>query len=324
MILWEEGLFELKDLVYRFIPSFRDQKVFRSGSTTNPRLDHINEPMEMWHLFSHTAGLTYGFMHAHPVDTMYRNAGFEWGMPDKDLAGICDDLAALPLLFQPGAEWNYSMAIDVIGRVVEVLSGMKLGEFMKKRIFDPLGMTDTAFHCPEDKADRLASAYALNPADRKAMRMPSPPLSAFQDPKAHMGGGGLVSTMSDYMKFAMMLRNGGELNGARILSPRTVQYMASNHLPGGADLSEYGRPLFAETAFDGVGFGLSMSVTIDPAKAKVPGSVGDYGWGGAYSTIFTVDPVEDLVYMFFTQLLPSSAHPIRPQFKQMVFQALVD
>ena len=185
--------------------------LFRS-STTNPRLDHINEPMEMWHLFSHTAGLTYGFMHAHPVDTMYRNAGFEWGMPDKDLAGICDDLAALPLLFQPGAEWNYSMAIDVIGRVVEIISGMKLGEFMKKRIFDPLGMTDTAFHCPEDKVDRLASAYALNPVDRKAMPMPAPPTGAFRDPKAHMGGGGLVSTMSDYMKFAMMLRNGGELN----------------------------------------------------------------------------------------------------------------
>ena len=324
MILWEEGLFELKDFVYRFIPSFRDQKVFRSGSTTNPRLDHINEPMEMWHLFTHTAGLTYGFMHAHPVDTMYRNAGFEWGVPDKDLAGICDDLAALPLLFQPGAEWNYSMSIDVLGRVVEVLSGMKLGEFMKKRIFDPLGMTDTAFHCPEDKTDRLATAYTMNPADRKALRMPGPPLSSANDPKAHMGGGGLVSTMSDYMKFALMLRGGGELNGVRILSPRTVEYMATNHLPDGADLSAFGRPLFSETAFDGVGFGLSMSVTIDPAKAKVPGSVGDFGWGGAYSTIFTVDPVEDLVYMLMTQLLPSSAHPIRPQFKQLVHQALVD
>ena len=324
MILWEEGLFELKDFVYRFIPSFRDQKVFRSGSTTNPRLDHINEPMEMWHLFTHTAGLTYGFMHAHPVDTMYRNAGFEWGVPDKDLAGICDDLAALPLLFQPGAEWNYSMSIDVLGRVVEVLSGMKLGEFMKKRIFDPLGMTDTAFHCPEDKTDRLATAYTMNPADRKALRMPGPPLGSANDPKAHMGGGGLVSTMSDYMKFALMLRGGGELNGVRILSPRTVEYMATNHLPDGADLSAFGRPLFSETAFDGVGFGLSMSVTIDPAKAKVPGSVGDFGWGGAYSTIFTVDPVEDLVYMLMTQLLPSSAHPIRPQFKQLVHQALVD
>ena len=325
MILWEEGLFELKDYVYRFIPSFRDQKVFRSGSTNAPRLDHINEPMEMWHLFTHTAGLTYGFMYSHSVDQMYRNAGFEWGVPrDADLAGICDMLAALPLLFQPGAEWNYSMSIDVLGRIVEVLSGMKLGEFMKKRIFDPLGMTDTAFHCPEDKKDRLATAYTMNPADRKAMRMPDAPMSFYADPKAHMGGGGLVSTMSDYMKFALMLRGGGELNGVRILSPRTVDYMATNHLPGGADLSQYGRALFSETAFDGVGFGLSMSVTLDPAKAKVPGSVGDYGWGGAYSTIFTVDPAEDLVYMLMTQLLPSSAHPIRPQFKQMVHQALVD
>ena len=324
MILWEEGLFELKDYVYRFIPSFRDQKVFRSGSLTSPRLDAVNEPMEMWHLFTHTAGLTYGFMYSHPVDQMYRNAGFEWGMPDKDLAGICDMLAALPLLFQPGAEWNYSMSIDVLGRVVEILSGMKLGEFMKKRIFDPLGMTDTAFHCPEDKADRLATAYTMNPADRKAMRMPNATRSMHDDPKAHMGGGGLVSTMSDYMKFALMLRGGGELNGVRILSPRTVEYMATNHLPGGADLTAYGRPLFSETAFDGVGFGLTMSVTLDPARAKVPGSAGDYGWGGAYSTIFTVDPVEDLVYMLMTQLLPSSAHPIRPQFKQMVHQALVD
>ena len=324
MILWEEGLFELKDYLYRFIPSFQNQKVFRSGSTNSPRLDNVNEPIEMWHLFTHTAGLTYGFMYSHPVDQMYRNNGFEWGTPDTDLAGICDALAAMPLLFQPGTEWNYSMSIDVIGRVVEVLTGKRLGEFMQERIFGPLGMTDTAFHCPEEKSDRLATAYMLNPADRKALRMPTAPLSTSKDPKAHLGGGGLVSTMSDYMKFALMLRNGGELNGVRILSPRTVEYMASNHLPNGADLTAFGRPLFSETAFDGVGFGLSMSVTVDPAKAKVPGSVGDYGWGGAYSTIFTVDPVEDLVYLFMTQLLPSSAHPIRPQFKQMVFQALVD
>jgi CubicO group peptidase (beta-lactamase class C family) len=325
MILWEEGLFELRDHVKWYIPSFADQKVFRSGSTTNPRLDPVTEPMEMWHLFTHTAGLTYGFMYSHSVDQMYRNAGFEWGTPpDKDLAGICDMLAALPLLFQPGAEWNYSMSIDVLGRVVEVLSGMSLGEFMKKRIFDPLGMTDTAFWVPEDKIDRLASLYVMNPADRKAMRLDAMAGGATRRPLAEMGGGGLSSTMSDYMKFAMMLRNGGELNGVRILSPRTVSYMASNHLPDGADLSEFGRPLFAETAFDGVGFGLTMSVTLDPVKAKVPGSVGDYGWGGAFSTIFTVDPVEDLVYLFMTQLMPSSAHPIRPQFKQLVHQALVD
>ena len=325
MILWEEGLFELRDHVKWHIPSFADQKVFRSGSTTNPRLDPVTEPMEMWHLFTHTAGLTYGFMYSHSVDQMYRNAGFEWGTPpDKDLAGICDMLASLPLLFQPGTEWNYSMSIDVLGRVVEVLSGMSLGEFMKKRIFDPLGMTDTAFFVPEDKTDRLAALYVMNPADRKAMRLDAMAGGATRKPLAEMGGGGLVSTMSDYMKFAMMLRNGGELGGVRILSPRTVSYMASNHLPDGADLSEFGRPLFAETAFDGVGFGLTMSVTLDPVKAKVPGSVGDFGWGGAFSTIFTVDPAEDLVYLFMTQLMPSSAHPIRPQFKQLVHQALVD
>jgi len=325
MILWEEGLFELRDHVKWYIPSFADQKVFRSGSTTNPRLDPVTEPMEMWHLFTHTAGLTYGFMYSHSVDQMYRNAGFEWGTPpDKDLAGICDMLAALPLLFQPGAEWNYSMSIDVLGRVVEVLSGMSLGEFMKKRIFDPLGMTDTAFFVPEDKTDRLAALYVMNPADRKAMRLDAMAGGATRKPLAEMGGGGLVSTMSDYMKFAMMLRNGGELGGVRILSPRTVSYMASNHLPDNADLTEFGRPLFSETTFDGVGFGLSVSVTVDPVKAKVPGSVGDFGWGGAFSTIFTVDPAEDLVYLFMTQLMPSSAHPIRPQFKQLVHQALVD
>lgn len=156
------------------------------------------------------------------------------------------------------------------------------------------------------------------------MRLDAMAGGATRKPLAEMGGGGLVSTMSDYMKFAMMLRNGGELGGVRILSPRTVSYMASNHLPDGADLSEFGRPLFAETAFDGVGFGLTMSVTVDPVKAKVPGSVGDFGWGGAFSTIFTVDPAEDLVYLFMTQLMPSSAHPIRPQFKQLVHQALVD
>jgi CubicO group peptidase (beta-lactamase class C family) len=147
---------------------------------------------------------------------------------------------------------------------------------------------------------------------------------AVVEPKAHLGGGGLVSTMSDYMKFAEMLRGGGELNGVRILSPRTVSFMASNHLPNNADLTAYGRPLFAETAFDGVGFGLSVSVTLDPVKAKVPGSAGDYGWGGAASTNFTVDPKEDLVYTIMTQLMPSSTWPLRPQLKQLVHQALVD
>ena len=326
LILWEEGKFEMHDQVKWYIPSFANQKVFRSGTLTAPRFDPVTEPMEMWHLFSHTAGMTYGFVYSNPVDQMYRNAGFEWGIPrDASLAEICDMLADLPLMFQPGAEWAYSMSIDVLGRVVEVLSGMTLGEFMKKRIFEPLGMTDTAFHCSADKADRLAALYVPNPSDnRRRLRNDAAGGGALVEPKADLGGGGLVSTMSDYMKFAEMLRGGGELNGTRILSPRTVKFMASNHLPNNVDLTAFGRPLFAETAFDGVGFGLGVSVTLDPIKAKVPGSVGDYGWGGAASTNFTVDPTEELVYTIMTQLMPSSTWPLRPQLKQLVFQALVD
>ena len=325
MILWEEGLFELHDQVKWFIPSFADQKVFRSGTLTAPRYEPVSEPMEMWHLFSHTAGMTYGFVYANPVDQMYRNAGFEWGTPQgKNLAEVIDILAGLPLMFQPGTEWAYSMSIDVLGRVVEVLSGMTLGEFMKKRIFDPLGMNDTGFFCPEDQAHRLAALYVPNPADKKAVRSDAMGAGALHKPVAELGGGGLVSTMSDYVKFAEMLRGGGQLNGVRILGPRTVELMGSNLLPNNADLTAFGRPLFSETTFDGVGFGLGMSVTLDPATAKVPGTPGDFGWGGAASTNFTVDPKEDLVYTIMTQLLPSSTWPIRSQLKQLVHQALVD
>jgi len=326
LILWEEGKFEMRDQVKWFIPSFGDQKVFRSGTVTAPRFDPVTEPMEMWHLFSHTAGMTYGFVYSNPVDQMYRNAGFEWGIPkDASLADVCDLLAQLPLMFQPGTEWAYSMSIDVLGRVVEILSGMTLGDFMKKKIFEPLGMTDTAFHCSADKADRLAALYVPNPGDnRRRIRSDAMGAGALVQQKADLGGGGLVSTMSDYMKFAEMLRGGGQLNGVRILSPRTVAFMASNHLPNNADLTAFGRPLFSETAFDGVGFGLGVSVTLDPAVAKVPGSPGDYGWGGAASTNFTVDPKEDLVYTIMTQLLPSSTWPLRSQLKQLVHQALVD
>ena len=325
MMLWEEGLFELHDQVKWFIPSFANQKVFRSGTLTAPRFEPVSEPMEMWHLFSHTAGMTYGFVYANPVDQMYRNAGFEWGTPQgKNLAEVIDILAELPLMFQPGAEWAYSMSIDVLGRVVEVLSGMTLGEFMKKRIFEPLGMNDTGFYCPEDQAHRLAALYVPNPADKKAIRSDAMGAGALNKPVAELGGGGLVSTMADYVKFAEMLRGGGQLNGVRILGPRTVELMGTNMLPNNADLTAYGRPLFSATTFDGVGFGLGMSVTLDAATAKVPGTPGDFGWGGAASTNFTVDPLEDMTYTIMTQLLPSSTWPIRSQLKQLVHQALVD
>ncbi|MFM8531531.1 MAG: serine hydrolase domain-containing protein [Ilumatobacteraceae bacterium] len=330
LMLWEEGKFELNDPVRRFIPEFGDSKVFLGGTFLKPVLGPQTEPMRIWHLLTHTAGLTYGFMYSHPVDELYRRAGLEWGFPrDLDLAGLCSLFAGLPLLFQPGSEWNYSVATDVLGRVVEVASGMRLADFLRQRIVEPLGMRDSGFFLPEDQAHRLSALYAASPKRDsdgvvRAVRADGADRGALVPPKADGGGGGLVSTTPDYVRFAEMLRRGGELNGQRLLSPRNVSYMASNHLPGNADLAEFGRPLFAETPYDGVGFGLGVSVTLDPAAAKTPGSVGDFGWGGAASTWFMVDPVEDLTVTFMTQLMPSSTHPIRSQVKQLLHQALVD
>lgn len=324
MMLWEEGKFELKDPVSKFIPSFADQKVWKNGSTAKYFLDPAVQQMEIWHLLTHTSGLTYGFMMAHPVDALYREAGFAWGVPmDLNLEETCDRLASLPLLFQPGTEWNYSMATDVLGRVVEVASGMSLDEFFRTRIFEPLGMTDTAFSVSTDNAHRLAALYGAEPSTLKAIRLRSAGKAALRPPAAWLGGGGLMSTAPDYLRFAEMLRRNGELDGARLLAPSTVRYMASNHLPGNVDLSEFGRPLSAETN-EGVGFGLGMSVTIDPIKAKIPGSIGEFGWGGAASTTFSVDPVQDTSVLLMTQLLPSSTHPLRSELKQLVQQAIVD
>jgi CubicO group peptidase (beta-lactamase class C family) len=325
LMLWEEGAFELSDPVSDYIPAFAGTKVWRAGNTNSPVLDPITEPMRLWHLMSHTSGLTYGFMYSHPVDALYRSGGFEWGVPPgADLATICDRLAGLPLVFQPGTEWNYSMGLDVLGRVIELIAGMPLDEFLRTRLLEPLGMTETGWSVPPADVARLAALYGVHPVTGRAARLEAAGSAALQAPAAFLGGGGLVGTAADYQRFVSMLLNGGTLDGVSVLSPRTIRYMASNHLPGNADLSEFGRPLFSETAFDGVGFGLGVSVTIDPVKAKVPGSVGEFAWGGAASTAFWVDPAEDMTVMFFTQLLPSSAHPIRSELKQLVYQALID
>lgn len=329
MMLWEEGRLQLTDPVSRFIPSFGDLKVFKRGSSTAPIFEGLTEPMRVWHLLTHTSGLTYGFLMSHVVDEMYRKAGFEWGMPKgKNLAEVCDLLSELPLLFQPGTEWNYGVSTDVLGRVVEVASGMSLDSFIDERICKPLGMDDTSFYAPPDKVDRVAQLYARNPATKKAMPLKAAAAAAVQPPDCLMGGGGMVGTIGDYMRFADMLRRGGvadpTLGGARLLSPRTVAYMATNHLPGNADLSEFGRPIFSETTQEGFGFGLGFAVLMDPARAKTAGSLGDFGWGGAASTTFVVDPVEDLVSVFMTQLMPSSTYPLRPYIRQLLRQAIID
>lgn len=329
MMLWEDGKLQLTDPVSKFIPSFENLKVFKRGSSTAPVFEGLTEPMRVWHLLTHTSGLTYGFLMSHVVDEMYRKAGFEWGVPPgKNLAEICDLLAELPLLFQPGSEWNYGVSTDVLGRVVEVASGMALDEFIGARICDPLGMVDTSFYVPEEKLDRLAELYGRHPGTKKATPLSMAGAAAKSKPHCLMGGGGMVSTMGDYMRFADMLRRGGvadpTVGGARLLSPRTVAYMASNHLPGNADLSEVGRPIFSETTQEGFGFGLGFTVLMDVARAKTAGSVGDFGWGGAASTTFHVDPVEDMVVLFMTQLMPSSTYPLRPYIRQLVRQAIID
>ena len=325
MLLHEEGRFELKDPVAQHLPEFAEPVVYVSGEGAAMVTAPATRTLRVWHLLTHTAGLTYGFHHAHPVDAAYRDAGFDFGTPEGlDLEGCVRGYAALPLLFEPGTEWNYSVASDVVGRLVEVLSGQPLDQFLAERIFAPLGMDDTGFWVDEADHHRLAGLYLPQPAPARAMRFDGMGRLAKRPPDMFSGGGGLVSTLGDYHRFASMLRGGGQLDGTRIIGPRTLAYMASNHLPGHVDLEAFGRPLFSETTFDGVGFGLGFSVTIDPVKGEVPMSAGEYGWGGAASTTFWVDPVEDITVVFMTQLLPSSTHPIRSQLKQLVSQAIVD
>jgi CubicO group peptidase (beta-lactamase class C family) len=280
-------------------------------------------PVTVWHLLTHTAGLTYGFHHAHPVDAMLRERGFEWGTPEGcDLATAVDTWAELPLLFQPGAEWNYSLAVDVLGRLVEVVSGQRLDVFLRERIFRPLDMTDTGFHIAEDAVDRLATLYVHTPdgirtAGGGAARLTQPPTFL-------SGGGGLLGTARDYHRFTQMLLGGGALGGVRLLGSRTVRYMTRNHLPGGAFLDGFGRPMTAETPYEGTGFGLGFSVVEDPVALHGLASRGEYGWGGAAGTAFWVDPAEEITALFFTQLLPPATYPLRTRLRALVQQAMVD
>ncbi len=321
MILFEEGAFDLTDPIARWLPEFAQPQVYVKGSALNPLTEGAIEPIRLWHLLTHTSGLTYGFHHAHPIDAMYRAAGFEWGTPPGlDLAGCVERWARLPLVFQPGSEWNYSVSSDVLGRLVEVVSGQPLDEFFSQRIFAPLCMNDTSFGT--DSED-LAALYVPQPGTRKAVRDDVFGATGRGRPDCLSGGGGLVSTAGDYHRFTQFLLRRGELDGTRLLSPRTVALMTNNHLPGDVDLEAYGRPLFAEMPFNGYGFGLGFSVLRDAVKAKTLSSPGEFAWGGAASTAFWVDPAEELTAMFFTQLAPSSTHPIRQHLRQLVYQALV-
>jgi CubicO group peptidase (beta-lactamase class C family) len=324
MILYEEGAISLNDPIARWLPAFAAPRVYAAGPPAGPTTRPANEPIRVWHLLTHTAGLTYGFYYAHPVDAMYRAAGLESASRQgDDLAATVDAIAALPLMFDPGTRWAYSRATDVLGRLIEVVSGVPLENFMTERIFAPLGMTDARFWVDGTRAGRLATLYGADPVTRKPVEIKGDG-DALRPPDMISGGAGMISSAHDYHRFTQMLLGGGTVDGARLLSPRTVAFMTVNHLPGGADIETFRHYLCTDAAYAGVGFGLGFSVAIDPVADKVIGSPGEYAWEGVASTAFWVDPAEDLTAIFLTQLVPSGAHPIRQELKTLVYQAIVE
>ena len=322
MTLWEEGVFDLNDPVSTWIPSFADARVYTGGVGRTMQTKPATEPVRVWHLLSHTSGMTAGFLRSSHVDQLYRDAGYEFGAPaGHDLAACVDDWARLPLLFNPGSAWGYGVSTDVVGRLIEIWTGQRLDQAFANRVLEPLGMKDTCWWVGDARADRLAALYVPDD-DFQAVRYEFSDHVGRSEPTIHSGGGGLISTMPDYLRFTQMLIGDGELEGTRILSPRTLRLMRSNHLVG--DLDDNRADGFAETTFPGVGFGLGFAVLEDPLLMHSVANKGEYFWGGIYGTTFWCDPVDDLSCVFMTQLLPSDMHPIRAQLRQLVYSALID
>jgi CubicO group peptidase (beta-lactamase class C family) len=322
MMLVEEGLVALDDPVHRFIPGWKDLGVYVAGQPGTYQTKPTESPMRMVDLLRHTAGLTYGFQLRTTVDAAYRKARLEPFEQTGGLQGFVDALAQVPLEFSPGTAWNYSVATDVLGYLVGQISGIPFDQFLQQRILGPLGMVDTAFHVDDDKAARFAQCYLQTPEGKLAplttgrnFRQPTPCAS---------GGGGLVSTAADYLRFCEAMRNGGALGDVRLLGPKTVALMRANHLPGGRDLADLSVSLFSEATYRGVGFGLGFAMTTDVARTGIAGSLGEHWWGGAASTAFWIDPVEEVSVVFLTQFMPSSLYPIRRELRSMVNAAVID
>jgi CubicO group peptidase (beta-lactamase class C family) len=321
MMLVEDGRISLDDPVHRYIPQWRDLGVYEGGFIGTFRTRRTSAPMRIVDLLRHTSGLTYGFQQRTNVDAAYRKLGLgEIGGP-VSLEGLIEGIAKIPLEFSPGTVWNYSVSTDVLGYLVAKITGEPFEEFLRNRILQPLRMVDTDFSVPEAKASRLAACYSASPDDRMQLQ-DDPEKSAYLRPPTFVsGGGGLVSTASDYLRFCRMLLNGGELDGARILSPRTIELMTVNHLPGEKELPDLSVSLFSEATYAGVGFGLGFAVTLNPARTLMPGVAGDYSWGGMASTYFWIDPREELIVIFMTQLTPSASYPIRRELRTLVYSA---
>lgn len=321
MTLHERGLFSLDDPVHRYIPSWRDLRVWRAGSLPLFETERPARDMTIRDLFMHTSGLTYDFMRASNIDYAYRKLQIGLVRPGYTLQDMVDELAQLPLEFSPGERWNYSLATDVLGYLVEVISGQSLPDYLQEVIFDPLGMNDTRFEIESGKVDRFASCYQRNM--NKEMELTDDGQdSAYASRSFYSGGGGLISTAGDYYRFCQMLLGGGTVDGVRIIGSRTLAFMTRNHLPGGADMSEFATGSFSESSNAGVGFGLGFATKLDPVRNGYPGSVGSFYWGGLASTLFWVDPAEELVVVFMTQLMPSSTFNFRGQLENIIYGAL--
>ncbi|MBN8807168.1 MAG: beta-lactamase family protein [Sphingomonas sp.] len=323
MQLVEQGKVAIDTPVHHVLPEFKNIGVYNGGGAGVPfATKPTAEPMRMLDLLRHTSGLTYGFQNRGNIDAAYRAGKIDAWHGNLDLDGLVAALGELPLEFSPGEAWNYSLSTDVLGAVVQRVSGQPLDLYFAEHIFQPLGMEDTAFVVPADKTDRLVDCYTFAPGKGRVMYDRGAESAWSRQPTQLSGGGGLVSTALDYHRFCRMCLNGGELEGARVIGRKTLELMTVNHLPGGADLASLSRSLFSEATNAGVGFGLGFAVNLDPAKTMIPGSVGEYYWGGMFSTAFFIDPVERLHMVFMTQLSPSSLYPIRRELKTLIYAAL--
>jgi CubicO group peptidase (beta-lactamase class C family) len=327
MMLVEEARCALTDPVSRYIPSWEGLRVLRHGAHPAFVTDPPRRPMTIRDLLTHTSGLTYGFARHDAIDSAYRRVGIGGVIPGEarptTLADMVDKLSSVPLLFSPGTQWNYSVSTDVLGHLVEIISGKSFDRFLRERIFDPLGMRHTDFRVPPGCGERFAANYRRE-GDKLVLQDDPMDSQYLPEQTFFSGGGGLVSTAEDYRRFCQMLLNGGQFDGKRILGKKTIELMTMNHLPGNQDLSSLATGSFAETTYDGVGFGLGFAVLIDVAKRQGHGSLGEYYWGGAASTAFWIDPVEDLIAIFLTQLMPSTAYNFRGQLRSLVYSAIVD
>jgi CubicO group peptidase (beta-lactamase class C family) len=323
MTLYEHGRFQLDDAVHKYIPAFRDLRVYEAGNHPTFATRPVERSMTIRDLLTHTSGLTYGFMERTNVDRAYRRLGI--GDRSSTLAEMMEKLGKLPLEFSPGTKWNYSVSTDVVAHLVERISGRRFDTFVRDEITGPLGMSDTGFHVPDDKLERFATNYSRMP-DKSLRIEDDPATSPYRtEPTFFSGGGGLVSTAGDYLRFCQMLLNGGTLDGVRILGLKTIELMTQNHLPGGRDISALNvGGQFSQVLYEGVGFGLGFSVTLDLARAQTVGTPGEYAWGGAASTAFWIDPAEELIVIFMTQLMPSGTFNFRGQLKSIVYPAIID